>query len=115
MNKNDDLEAYLAAIPDNRRDRVDAIRNLIRDLYPDADETMDYRMPTYRQGDGWVAVANQKQYVSLYTCAADHIAPFKKVHPEIKTGKGCINFRDRDEIPLNALREVITHAMEHRK
>ena len=108
------LADYLDAIPAGRRARVDALRDLIRRLYPEAEESMDYKMPTFRQGEGWVAVANQKQYVSLYTCAAEHLAPFKKKHPGINTGKGCIRFKDRDELPLDDLEQVITSAMEFR-
>ena len=108
------LADYLAAMPQERRARVDTLRDLIRRLYPDAEESMDYKMPTFRQGEGWVAVANQKQYVSLYTCSAEHLAPFKQKHPKINTGKGCIRFRDRDELPLDDLEQVITSAMEFR-
>jgi hypothetical protein len=38
-------------------------------LYSDAGIDMGYKMPTYRIGDAWVALANQKQYISLYSCA----------------------------------------------
>ena len=108
------LADYLAAVPESRRERVDALRDLVRRLYPDAEESMDYKMPTFRQDEGWVAIANQKQYVSLYTCAAEHLAPFKKKHPAIDTGKGCIRFKDRDELPLADLEQVVTSAMEFR-
>ena len=72
-------------------------------------------MPTYRAKDGWVALANQKNYVSLYTCGSHHLVEFKKKHPDIKTGKGCINFKETDPIPVAAMKKVITHAIEHPK
>ena len=73
---NDDVRAYLEALPEERRARVDALHDLVLRLFPDAVVDMSYKMPTYRVGDGWVAIANQKRYVSLYTCSAAHIAPF---------------------------------------
>ena len=76
---------------------------------------MHYKMPTYRYGDGWLAIANQKNYVSLYTCSADHLEKFRQRHPHIKTGKGCINFSDRDDIPVQAVKQVIAHAILHPK
>jgi len=48
---------------------------------------MKYKMPTYQVGDGWVAIANQKNYISLYTCGYHHIVGFKNNNPGIKTGK----------------------------
>ena len=72
-------------------------------------------MPTYQVGDGWVALANQKNYVSLYTCGYHHIAAFREKHPKIKTGKACINFRPGDELPLQDLKAVVKHAITHPK
>jgi hypothetical protein len=69
-------------------------------------------MPTYRHGDGWVALANQKNYISLYTCAESHIETYKRRLPRQKTGKGCINFRARDEIYYDNPEYVIRHAIE---
>jgi len=76
---------------------------------------MSYRMPTYKVKDGWVAIANQKRYVSLYTCGAHHIAGFKEKYPGIRTGKGCINFKATDQIPVAAVKAVIKHAIEQSK
>lgn len=97
-----------------RRQRVDSIRQLVMRMYPDAVESMRYKMPTFEWGEGWLAVANQKNYVSLYTCAAQHLIAFKAAHPAIKTGSGCINFRDREMIPLDDLKTVIKSALEFR-
>lgn len=89
-----------------------SIHKRILKLYPDAVIDMSYRMPTYRRGEGWVALANQKNYISLYTCAESHIETYKSRHPQQKTGKGCINFRARDEIYYDDLENVIRHAIE---
>jgi uncharacterized protein YdhG (YjbR/CyaY superfamily) len=84
---------------------------LILELYPHADVSMKFKMPTFSVGDGWVAVANQKHYVSLYTCGFSHIESFTRKYPEIKTGKGCINFRESQALPLNDIKQVIKHAI----
>ena len=72
------------------------------------------RQPTFERGEGWVAVANQKHHISLYTCSPQHLAEFRNRHPEAKCGKGCIRFPDRDDIPLEDLEPVIRSAMEFR-
>ena len=107
--------AYLDALPPQRRERFMRLHELVLSLYPDATVDMSYKMPTYRAGEGWVALANQKHYISLYTCGYHHIAVFKEKHPEQKSGKGCINFKDRDELPMEDLQAVIRNAMEHPK
>ncbi len=106
------VQDYIENIPQKRKSRFESIRMLVKSMYPRAEESMHYKMPTYRHDEGWVALANRINYISLYTCSADHLVVFKKNNPEIPTGKGCINFRDKDEIPLADLRLVVQRAME---
>lgn len=112
---NNDVKHYLDAVPESRKDRILSLHRLIMDLYPQASVDMSYKMPTYRFSEGWVAIANQKNYVSLYTCGPHHIAAFKLNHPGIKTGKGCINLREQDNFPADDLKNVIRHAIESPK
>jgi len=118
MSRNSDrpnIEAYLDDIPDERRELVETLHALIMRLYPNATADMRYKMPTYHAGDGWVAIANQKNYVSLYTCGAHHLADFKRRQPKIKTGKGCINFKPTEALPLTDIEAVVRHAIDHPK
>ncbi len=106
------LSEYLKAIPSSRRPRVDQLMAVIQDAYPDVMLDMQYRMPTFHNGDkGWCALANQKHYISLYTCGEKNIADFKAKYPRIKCGKGCINFKDSDALPIEAIKKVIDNAM----
>ena len=110
-----DVSDYIQSIPDHRLDCFLSIHNLILKIYPDASVDMSYNMPTYRVGNGWVALANQKNYISLYTCGASHLETYKQKHPQQKAGKGCINFRDSDEVHHDDLEVVIRHAVEYAK
>ena len=111
----EDVQKYLDAVPESRKQKIQTLHSAILECFPDALVDMQYKMPTYKYGEGWVAIANQKSYVSLYTCSAEHLEQFRKEYPSYKTGKGCINFRENDEIPKAAIRRVIEHAMLHPK
>ncbi len=110
----DGVMEYFQAQPESRRERLLALHQAIMTAYPKAKVDMGYRMPTYKAGEGWVALANQKQHISLY-CGYHHIEAFKQAHPGVKTGKGCIKLRDRDELPMDDLIQVVRHAIEHPK
>lgn len=112
---NREIREYIGSIPEERRDRFLSIHDLILNLYPKIQVDMSYRMPTYKLGDGWVALANQKNYISVYTCGESHLESYREKHPQQKTGKGCINFRMRDEVHYDDLKTVIKHAVEHPK
>lgn len=106
------IEEYIANIPAHRVERFEAIRALIKSLYPDVTESMRYKMPTYEHKQGWIAVGNQKAYISIYTCGLQHLQSFKQRYPAIKSGKGCLNLKDKDQFDITDLECVITSAME---
>ncbi|MEX0321184.1 MAG: iron chaperone [Puniceicoccaceae bacterium] len=113
MNK--EVNEYFEAVPDSRRPGFISLHDSILEEFPDATVDMKYRMPTYSYNEGWVAIANQKNYMSLYTCGYHHIKEFKETYPKIKTGKGCINFKEKDILPLADIKKVIRHAILHPK
>lgn len=106
------IEDYLAGLPTQRRKRVGRLLELISNIAPQAEASMKYKMPTFVLGNGWISVGNQKHYVSLYTCSSEHIASFSNKHPNQKTGKGCINFKDGDELCEKDLGQVIRSALK---
>lgn len=109
------VQDYFDAISAPRKAHVQALHGAILECFPEATVDLKYNMPTYSHEDGWVAIANQKNYVSLYTCGAAHLKAFKQKHPDYKTGKGCINFRQKDTIPVEDVKAVVEHAMLHPK
>ena len=112
---NREIRDYFDTVPKSRRSLVAQLHAAVLDGFPGATIDMRYKMPTYSYGEGWVAIANQKNYVSLYTCSAAHLVKFKEKYPSYKTGKGRINFHETDEIPLEAVKAVIKHAMLYPK
>ena len=112
---NSEIKKYMATVPVSRKTKIESLHALITKAFPKATVDMRYKMPTYQFGDGWVAIANQKNYVSLYTRGYHHIESFKSRYPTIKTGKGCINFKDSDPFPLKDIESVVKHAINHPK
>lgn len=110
-----EIQEYFVSVPDERRPVVEKLHHLILSMYPGAELSMKYKMLTYQVGNGWVAIANRKNYVSLYTCGYSHIAEFKEKHPKMKTGKGCINFNPSIVLPERDIERVISHAMDNPK
>jgi uncharacterized protein YdhG (YjbR/CyaY superfamily) len=106
------IDEYMAKVPARRRGRMEDIIGSIRSWFPGARISMKYKMPTFEIGYRWVAVANQKSCVSVYTCSEEHIRSYIEKHPAIKCGKGCLNFRDREVIHFGDLREVVSSALK---
>ena len=98
-------------MPEDRKQKALVVHQQILKLYPAIQPNLKYKMPTYESENGWIAIGNQKNYWSVYTCSLDKIGPYIQRYPGIKHGKGCINFRKKDELDLDALQQVIKKAL----
>lgn len=105
------LDEYISNVSENRLVRFNEILSNIKKWYPSTELTMKYKMPTFELGGNWIAVANQKNYISVYTCGYHHIESYKKKHPDTKSGKGCLNFREKDKINYKDLKYVVKSAL----
>jgi len=103
---------YLSQLPANRSERLTSLHCFIVAQFPEVKLSFKYKMPTYESGSGWVSIASQKHYVSLYTCERKHIQPYIDAHPGVKCGSGCLNFRDSDTIVLDDLVAVLSSVFE---
>lgn len=116
------IKEYLQALPDDRREIVDFLHDVIRKAVPKlkphfANNMLGYGSFPYRnyKGEliGWpvIALASQKNYVSLYVCAMDdgqYIAEkHKKELGRVNVGRSCIRFKKLEDLNLPALTKVL--------
>lgn len=101
-----ELEEYIAKVPAARRERFRRIVDVIHQTVPQAEMVIKYKMPTFQIGEKLLAVASQKNYISVYACSSNQIAAFKRKYPKIKTGNTCLNIKDADQFDLQDLAEI---------
>lgn len=116
---------YIAAIPEPRRSQVKQLDAFIKKTVPSLRPTMQSGMLGYgpfhyvyasgRSGD-WVviALASQKNYISLYVCALDgkqYIAEkYAGQLPKASIGKSCIRFKKVEDIDLDVIADLLKEA-----
>ena len=89
---------YFQQLPDERREHLSELRDLIKRTWPKIREDMAYGMPTYHlDGHMYCAVANQKHYMALYIMPYDLLSAFKMELKAYNCGRSCIRFRKLDE------------------
>ena len=119
---------YLASLPGDRRDTIAAVREVVvKHLPAGYQEAMNWGMicwqvPLERYPDtyngkplGYVALASQKRYCSLYlTCAymSDHrtsemAVAFAKAGKKLDMGRCCIRFKRADDLPLTVIGKIV--------
>ncbi len=102
---------YITACPIIRQQRLLLLHTFILEECPQIQMSLRLGMPTYEFGERWVAIANQRNYVALYVGDHKSLADFITAHPDIKSGKTCVNFVDGDQIPLLDIQAVIRKAL----
>lgn len=121
-------EDYLAQLPEERRKILEKLDELIRTNAPNLKPVFSYNMPGYgafkytnykKEVIDWpaIAMASQKNYVSLYVCAVEdneYIAEkYKDDLGKVSVGKSCIRFKKLDDLNMDTLVKVIKLAAQN--
>jgi uncharacterized protein YdhG (YjbR/CyaY superfamily) len=106
MSTNKAVEQYLQALPPDRKEALNKVRRLIFETVPEIEETMRYNMPTYEKDEVVCALASQKHYISLYM-DVELVEEHKKELKHLDVGKSCIRFKRIDDLPLDAVKEIL--------
>ncbi len=122
---------YLASLPDDRRESLQAILEVMRKNVPQGiEEGMQYGMIGFflphslypagyhcdpKQPLNFAALASQKNYISIYMmCAymnpadADWLRDaFAKAGKKLDMGKSCLRFKKFEDIPLDVIGQAL--------
>ena len=105
----DDVDGYLALVPEGRRAVLSEMRGSCRSLLAGFAESMSYGMPTYsRDGTAEVAWASQKRYISLYVMRADVLDDHRRQLAGVDVGKGCIRYSSPASVDFTVVRSMLT-------
>ena len=119
------VKEYFENLPIDRRRQIEYLDKFIRKSAPSLKLHFAYNMLGYgnfkyknykKELIDWptVALANQKNYISLYVCAViegEYVAEkFKGMLGKVSVGKSCIRFKKIDDLNLETLGKVIKMA-----
>jgi hypothetical protein len=122
------VEEYLDAIPPERKELIEFLHQFIQKTAPSLEPHFAYNMLGYgsfpyrnykKELISWpvVALANQKNYVSLYVCAlsdGQYVAEkFKKELGKVSVGRSCIRFKKLNDLNLPVLKKVLQMAQRN--
>jgi uncharacterized protein YdhG (YjbR/CyaY superfamily) len=97
----EEVSAYIDAIPSEHRPLFDRVHRLVLDAHPDAVVVLSYRIPTYKLGRRRLHVGVWKHGVSIYGWKQGGDAGFSTRHPELRTSKGTIQIRPEDAAAIS--------------
>lgn len=106
--KYQDVDEYMAQLPDDRRAVMEQLRSTIRSAAPDATEAISYNMPAFRLGGRFlVSYEAFKRHYSLFPWSDDMVAELGEEMQPYAVGKGTIRFPADEPIPLELVTRII--------
>ena len=108
MAKYQDVDEYMAQLPDDRRAVMEQLRSTIRSAAPDAAEAISYNMPAFRL-DGRFLVSYEafKRHYSLFPWSDAMVEELGEELRPYAVGKGTIRFPADEPLPLELVRRIV--------
>jgi uncharacterized protein YdhG (YjbR/CyaY superfamily) len=124
------VDEYLAELPEDRRDAISAVREVILENLPEGyEESMNWGMIAYEvplatypdtyngQPLVYAALASQKNHMAVYLTGIymDEAArekferDYRATGKRFDVGKSCVRFRKLDDLPLPVIGEAIAY------
>lgn len=102
------VDAYIARQPAASRPLLHAVRRIIRRTLPDAEETISYRIPTYKQGGHYVVYfAGWKHHWSLYPLSEPVRRALGRSLESYRISKGTVRFPFADPVPTRLVERIV--------
>ena len=102
------VDAYIAKQPDEAQPVLHRVRRIIRNVLPQAEETISYQIPTYKlDGQYVVYFAGWKQHWSLYPVTEAVRARLTSELASHELSKGTIRFRLADPVPAKLVERLV--------
>lgn len=120
------FKEYIEIVPVDRKETIKFLDSFIRKNAPELTVYFANNMPGYgklrytnykKEVQDWplIAIANQKNYISVYVCAlidGEYIAEkFKDELGKVSVGRSCIRFKNIEDVNLKTLEKVIKLAV----
>lgn len=99
---------YLKEVPEERMSTLKKIRELCLLHLPEHEESMSYKMPSYKRNDQVeVAFASQKQHICVYFLIHEVMLSNQELLEGLNHGKGCIRYSNSKKVDYDILVKLL--------
>lgn len=99
-------DEYIALFPKDIQDKLERLRRIIRESAPDAEETINYQIPTFKLEGNLVHFAAFKKHIGFYPTPSA-VEAFKNELSPYETTKGSVKFPLDKPIPFDLVTKIV--------
>ena len=106
-----EIDAYIAAFPADVQAILQQVRETIRAAAPEAQETINYQIPTFTLHGNLVHFAGFKKHIGFYPTPSG-IEKFQEALAGYELAKGSVKFPLDRPIPYELIREIVVFRVQ---
>jgi uncharacterized protein YdhG (YjbR/CyaY superfamily) len=107
----EEIDAYLAALPDDVRTSLERVRTIIRATAPVCTERVSYKIPIFRLGKDLVGISAQKNQCALHTMSPALTAAMADDLEGVKVSGATIHFTPDNPLPQALIEKIVRARM----
>ena len=102
------VDAYLATLRADQRDLLEGVRRRVKELVPEAEETISYDMPAFKLGGRFLlSYAGWKKHCSIYPLTDSFLAAHATELEGFGRTKGSVHFTPARPLPPDVLGALV--------
>jgi len=105
------IDEYINTFPEDVRNILNELRQTIKEAAPEAEETINYQIPTFTLHGNLVHFAAFKNHIGFYPTPTGMEA-FKKELSPYKGAKGSVQFPIEHPLPLPLIRRIVEYRVK---
>jgi uncharacterized protein YdhG (YjbR/CyaY superfamily) len=105
------VDEYISTFPKDIQKILEQVRQTIKKSAPEAEETINYQIPTFKLNGNLVHFAAFKNHIGFYP-APSGLKAFKKEISNYKSSKGSVQFPIDEPIPASLITKIVKYRVK---
>jgi uncharacterized protein YdhG (YjbR/CyaY superfamily) len=102
------IDEYIQSFPAHIQERLAALRLLVKEAAPDAQEKISYQMPAFHLNGNLVYFAGYAKHIGFYPGSSKNVfSRFKEELSDFKSGRGSVQFPLDQPLPVDLIRRIV--------
>ncbi|KAB8333669.1 hypothetical protein SD80_012100 [Scytonema tolypothrichoides VB-61278] len=101
------IDEYIAIFPPAVQEKLQLLKQIIKEMVPEAEEAIKYRMPTFVFHGNLVYFAAWKKHIGLYPITSSMEASLPELAAYATSGRGTIKFPLSQPLPVSLIQNIV--------
>ena len=107
-----EVDAYLAELPEDVRSALERLRGMIRETAPECTERVSYGIPIFRLNKDLVGISAQKDHCSLHSMSPPLMAAMAEELKGFRVSGATVHFSPEKPLPKALVQRIVQERVQ---